>query len=87
MIAADKTPTQKPRADVGDGPWLNYKAASAYTGWSVPYLRNLVSRGEIPVFGRPRVRRFRKDMLDMYLADPSAAMRKFSEERRAAHGN
>ena len=58
---------------------------NAYCGSSVPYLRNLVSAGQIPVYGRPRVRRFRRDMLDLFLTDPDAAMRQFRAERNA-HG-
>ncbi len=67
-------------------PWLTYAEAAAYCGWSVPYLRNLVSAGQIPVYGRPRVRRFRRDMLDHFLTDPDAAMRSFRAERNA-HGS
>ena len=67
--------------------WLTYRQAAAYTGWTVAYLRNLVSAGKIPVYGKPRVRRFRQDVLDMFLADPDAAMRKFRVERNRAHGN
>lgn len=66
--------------------WLNSKAASLYTGWSVAYLRNLVSAGQIPVYGKPRVRRFRQDMLDMFLTNPDAAMRRFLQERNT-HGS
>ena len=64
--------------------WLTYAEASAYTGWSIAYLRNLVSAGLIPVYGKPRVRRFRRDMLDCFLADPDVAMRKFRWERERA---
>jgi excisionase family DNA binding protein len=67
------------------GPWLTYREAAAYTGWSVPYLRNLVSAGQIPVYGKLRVRRFRRDMLDLFLTDPDAAMRRFRAERNP-HG-
>ena len=66
--------------------WLTYRQASIYTGWSVEYLRNLVSAGQIPVFGKLRVRRFRRDMLDLFLTNPDAAMRKFRLERDA-HGS
>ena len=66
--------------------WLNYQQAADYCGWSVPYLRNLVSAGRVPVFGRPRVRRFRRDMLDRFLTDPDAAMRLFRAERQS-HGS
>jgi len=66
--------------------WLTYYAQAAlYTGWSVHYLRNLVSAGQIPVYGRPQVRRFRRDMLDLYLTDPNMAMRKFRAERKRPH--
>lgn len=61
-------------------PWLTYPQAAAYTGWTVVYLRNLVSAGEIPVHGRPRVRRFLKSELDSFLTDPVAAMRRFRAE-------
>lgn len=66
--------------------WLTYEEAAAYTGWSLPYLRNLVSSGAIPVYGKPRSRRFRVDMLDLFLTDPDAAMRKFRLERDG-HGS
>jgi excisionase family DNA binding protein len=66
--------------------WLTYQQASRYTGWTVAYLRNLVSAGQIPVYGKSRTRRFRRDMLDMYLTDPDAAMRRFRLERDS-HGS
>lgn len=66
--------------------WLTYREAAAYCSWSIAYLRNLVSAGQIPVYGRPRMRRFRRDMLDRFLTDPDAAMRLFREERNA-HGS
>ncbi len=62
--------------------WLTYQQTADYTGWSVEYLRNLVSSGQIPVYGRPRSRRFRLDMLDLFLTNPDAAMRKFDLERQ-----
>jgi excisionase family DNA binding protein len=65
--------------------WLTYCEAAEYCGWSVAHLRNLVSAGQIPVYGRPRMRRFRRDMLDMFLTNPDAAMRKFRAERNS-HG-
>jgi hypothetical protein len=55
------------------------------TGWTVAHLRNRVSAGQIPVYGKPRVRRFRRDMLDKFLTDPDAAMRLFRAERNT-HG-
>jgi excisionase family DNA binding protein len=67
-------------------PWLTYQQAAEYCGWSITYVRNLVSAGQIPVYGRPRVRRFRRDMLDLFLTDPDAAMRKFRAERNS-HGS
>lgn len=66
------------------GRWLTYAGAAAYTGWSVGYLQNLVSAGKIPVYGRPRSRRFRRDMLDFYLTNPDIAMRKFQAEKERA---
>ncbi len=69
------------------GSWLTYAQAASYTGWSVRHLRNLVSAGQIPVYGRPRVRRFRRDMLDLYLTNPDTAMRKFLSERNRMHGH
>jgi excisionase family DNA binding protein len=65
------------------GSWLTYAQAASYTGWSVRHLRNLVSAGQIPVYGR---RRFRRDMLDLYLTNPNMAMRKFLLERNEPHG-
>jgi hypothetical protein len=66
--------------------WLTYPEAAEYCGWSIAHLRNLVSTGQVPVYGRPRVRRFRRDMLDMFLTNPDAAMRKFRAERNS-HGS
>jgi excisionase family DNA binding protein len=66
--------------------WLTYQQAAIYTGWTVPYLRNLVCSGQIPVYGKQRTRRFRRDMLDLYLTNPDAAMRKFRLERNS-HGS
>lgn len=68
-----------------ESPWLTYAEAAAYTGWTVAYLRNLVSAGQIPVYGKPRVRRFHRDVLDAFLTDPDAAMRRFRAERNQ-HG-
>lgn len=66
-------------------PWLNYQEAAVYCLFSVGHLRNLVSADQIPVYGKPRMRRFRRDMLDLYLTDPDAALRKFRSERNT-HG-
>jgi excisionase family DNA binding protein len=66
--------------------WLTYVQAAAYTGWSVRYLRNLVSADSIPVFGPPRSRRFRRDLLDLFLTNRDLAMRRFLAERKA-HGD
>ena len=65
---------ESPPKEVGH--WLTYAQAARRTGWSIRHLRNLVSGGRIPVYGRPRVRRFRRDMLDLFLTNPDAAMRK-----------
>ena len=66
------------------GTWLTYAQAARHTGWSIRHLRNLVSGGRIPVYGRPRVRRFRRDMLDLFLTNPDMAMRKFRAEKEPA---
>jgi excisionase family DNA binding protein len=66
--------------------WLTYEQAARYAGWSVGHLRNLVSAGQIPVYGIRRRRRFRRDMLDTYLTDPDMAMRRFSAEGNSSHG-
>ena len=66
--------------------WLTYAEASKYTRWSVRYLRNLVSADLIPVYGPLRSRRFRSDMLDLFLTNRDAAMRKFLMER-GSHGH
>ena len=60
--------------------WMKYAEAAAYTGYEVRTLRNLVSAGLIPVYGPPRSRRFRRDMLDSWLTNRDAAMRKFHNE-------
>ena len=69
---------EAPTKDVGT--WLTYAQAARHTGWSIRHLRNLVSGGPIPVYGRPRVRRFRRDMLDLFLTNPDMAMRKFLQK-------
>lgn len=85
LVEPDRIHPNRPRPSAVS-PWLSYKEAAAYSGWSVAYLRNLVSSGQIPVYGKPRVRRFRLDMLDWFLTDPDAAMRRFLAERNT-HGN
>jgi excisionase family DNA binding protein len=87
-ILASEPPTLPRAADPPSylpTPWLTYAEAAGYTGWSVGYLQNLVSAGKIPVYGRPRSRRFRRDMLDLYMTDPNMAMRKFRAERKRPH--
>ena len=64
------------------GTWMSCQDAATYLGVSVGHLRNLVSAGQIPVYGPVRVRRFRRDMLELYAMDPDAAMRKFRLERK-----
>ena len=73
-------------AQSSPGRWLTYRQAAEYCGWSVAYVRNLGCAGQIPVYGKPRVRRFRRDMLDLFLTDPDAAMRLFRAERNT-HGS
>jgi excisionase family DNA binding protein len=84
MPAATQTPRSLGTPNAAS-PWLTYAEAAAYCGWSVAYLRNLVCAEQIPVYGKPRVRRFRRDMLDRFLTDPDAAMRLFRAERNT-HG-
>lgn len=67
--------------------WMTYSLAAAYLGITVAYLRNLVSADAIPVYGKPRERRFRRDMLDCWQTNRDAAMRKFRAERDAQNGN
>jgi len=74
-----------PNAERG-ATWLTYEQAARYAGWSVGHLRNLVSAGQISVYGIRRRRRFRRDMLDTYLTDPDMAMRRFSAEGNSSHG-
>lgn len=71
----------------GHPAWMTYELAAHYTGFSVGHLRNLVSANRIPVYGPPRRRRFRRDMLDAYVRDPDAAMRKFRLEKERNHGS
>lgn len=61
--------------------WLTYAQAAEYTGLSVRTLRNLVSADQVPAYGPPRRRRFKASMLDYWLTDRDAAMRKFRLER------
>jgi hypothetical protein len=77
---------QAPARDGQLRQWLNYRQAAEYCGWSVGHLRNLVSAGQVPVYGQPRRRRFRRDMLDLFLTDCDAAMRRFRAERNR-HGS
>ncbi len=64
--------------------WMTYPEAARFGGWSVKHLRNLVCEGAVPVYGPPRRRRFRVDMLDLFLTNPDAAMRKFQQEQTCA---
>lgn len=81
VVAEDEATCLPPRK------WLTYEQAADYTGWSVRYLRNLVSADQIPVYGQPRSRRFRLDMLDHYVTNRDAAMRRFRLERNTHHGH
>ena len=65
------------------GPWLTYEEAADYCRLSKKRFYNLVCSGEVPVYGKPHRRRFRRDVLDLWLSDPAAAMRKFRLERKA----
>jgi excisionase family DNA binding protein len=61
-------------------PWLTYKTAAAYLTLAEATLRSMVSAQRIPVYGGPRMRRFRVDMLDLWLTDRDLALRKWREE-------
>ena len=65
--------------------WMTYEEAAAHTGFAVGTLRNKVSADQIPHYGPPRARRFRVDMLDLFLVNPDAALRKFRLERDEKH--
>src|ERR1700742_403001 len=83
VVAAAAPPLSRSAAPVS--PWLTYAQAAAYTGWTVAYLRNLVSAGAIPVHGTLRVRRFLQSELDSFIDDRDAAMRAFRAGRNR-HG-
>ena len=68
-------------------PWLDYAEAAFYTGYSIGYLRNLVSADAIPHYGALRAPKFRKDMLDLFLTNRDVAMRKLRAERDAQNGD
>lgn len=61
-------------------PWLSYVEAAAYVRLAHGTLKNLVSAQQIPVYGRRNRRVFRRDMLDLWLANPDLAIRKWKEE-------
>lgn len=61
-------------------PWLTYRTAAAYLSLAESTLKGMVSSGEIPVYGSRRMRRFRADMLDLWLTDRDLAMRRWREE-------
>jgi excisionase family DNA binding protein len=63
-------------------PWLTYEQAAQYLSLTQATLRGLVSARQIPVYGSPRFRRFRADMLDLWVRDRANAMRKWTEEKR-----
>ena len=67
--------------------WLKYNEAANHTGWSVRYLRNLVSADQIPVYGPKGSRRFRLDMLNLFVTNREVAMRKFRLERKMHYGD
>ena len=67
--------------------WLSYAETAVYTGYSVGHLRNSVSSGSIPVDGKPGARKFRRAMIDFWMADRDAAMRLYWQERKALRGD
>ena len=50
---SDLLGTRKPTP--GAGPWLTYRETADYCGWTVTHLRNLVSAGAVPVYGKPGI--------------------------------
>jgi hypothetical protein len=85
-ISEDQDPGGRVPRTASGTVWLNYEQAAEHTSYSVGHLRNLVSADQIPVYGPARSRRFRLDMLDLWLTDREAAMRKFQLERNS-HGD
>lgn len=61
-------------------PWLTYAEAARYLSKSVSTLQHLVSAKKVPFYGQRRSRRFRRDMLDLWLVDSSLALRKWKVE-------
>lgn len=61
-------------------PWLTYKTAAAYLSLKESTLKGMVSAQEIPFYGSRRFRRFRADMLDLWVTDRDLAMRKWRME-------
>jgi len=85
MSFAPSSPSSPSSSAASGRVWLTYRQASEYTQLAVGSLRNLVSAGQIPVYGAPHSRRFRRDMLDLFLTDRDAAMRLFRHERSGPH--
>lgn len=84
ITSATHTRKRAPAKNEATGAWLNYREAADYCGWTVKHLRNLVSAGQVPVYGPLRRRRFKRDMLDLFLTNPDIAMRKFHQEQERA---
>lgn len=63
-------------------PWLTYDEAAQYTRLQPSTLRAMVSAGQIPVYGSRRCRRFRREMLDLWMNDRELSLRKWREELR-----
>lgn len=61
-------------------PWLNYEEAASYIRVALSTLQHHVSARQIPVYGTRRARKFRRDMLDLWLVNKPLALRKWHEE-------
>lgn len=74
--------TVQPAANDNASPWLTYEQACEYLHVAKSTLFALVHDRKIPVYGSPRMRRFRRDMLDLWLVNRDLALRRWAEERK-----
>ena len=81
-MSANDNASRDVSANDNGSPWLTYEQAAAYLQLKPGTLRQMVSAAEIPVYGSSRMRRFRKDMLDLWMCNRDLAMRKWTEEKK-----
>jgi excisionase family DNA binding protein len=65
--------------------WFSYSEAAKYLNLAEATLKCYVSAKQIPVYGRPHYRRFRRDMLDEWLIDADRTLRKWKIEISRGH--